>query len=60
MTAADRHLQTFAYQQLGHIRLGTSELYIHTDTTAVTEYVEGAVIPVVDAVRPDDEGEVTP
>ncbi|MEU2134178.1 hypothetical protein [Streptomyces sp. NPDC018352] len=59
MTSADRHLQTFARQQLGHVRVGSSELYIHTDATAASEYVDNAVIPVVEAVQPDDESEVT-
>ncbi|MFF8972062.1 hypothetical protein [Streptomyces sp. NPDC014995] len=60
MTTADCHMQTFAAQQLGHTRVGPTLLYIHTDSTAATEYVDNAVIPVVDEARPDDEGEVTP
>ncbi|MGW1617311.1 hypothetical protein ACWCQZ_50055 [Streptomyces sp. NPDC002285] len=47
-------------QQLGHLRVESSALYIHTDTTAATEYAESGTITVVDPTRPDDEGEVTP
>jgi hypothetical protein len=47
-------------QQLGHLRVASSELYIHTDTTAATESAESCTITVIDTTRPDDEGEVTP
>ncbi|WP_434597154.1 hypothetical protein [Streptomyces sp. A5-4] len=60
MTTTDRQLQTFARQQLGHIPVESSEHYIHADTTAAFEYVESGAITVVDAARPDDEGEVAP
>ncbi|MCP9209439.1 hypothetical protein [Streptomyces cucumeris] len=45
-------------RQLGHLCVESSELYIHADTTAATEYVESGAITVIDTNRPDDE--VTP
>jgi hypothetical protein len=41
MTAADCHLQTLVRQQLGHLRVESSELYIRADTTAAAKYIEG-------------------
>ncbi|MFD0226602.1 hypothetical protein ACWGPD_21645 [Streptomyces hirsutus] len=58
MTTTDRHLQTFARQQLGHVPIESTEYYIRADTTAAFEYAESGTITVIDATRPDDE--VTP
>ncbi|MFD4220474.1 hypothetical protein [Streptomyces griseus] len=59
MTIAERHLQTFARQQLGHVPVESAELYIHADATAADEYIESGTITAA-GTRSDDQGEVTP
>ncbi|MFK0182554.1 hypothetical protein ACIQVR_42140 [Streptomyces xanthochromogenes] len=56
MTTDNHPIQDFARQQLGHIPVESSELYICTDSTAAFDYVANDTIAVVDTARPDDEG----
>ena len=65
MTTGNDRTEAFVHQQLGHVSVESSALYICTDAAAVIEYVESSEITVVDGTQPkvegpDYEGEQTP